>query len=43
MRSAHDTETPKRLPSLTWLTVLVLSAAILICGTCVVLHLVGLR
>jgi hypothetical protein len=43
MRSAHDTESPKRLPSTAWLAVLVVSAAIIAYGTFVVLNLVGLR
>jgi len=43
MRSAHDTETSKRLPSIAWLAVMILSAAILTYGTFVVLNLVGLR
>ena len=43
MRSADDTETSKRLPSIAWLAVMILSAAILTYGTFVVLNLVGLR
>ncbi len=43
MRSAHDTKSPKRLPSTAWLAVLVVSAAIIAYGTFVVLNLVGLR
>ena len=43
MRSAHDTESPKRLASAAWLAVLVVSAAIIAYGTFVVLNLVGLR
>jgi hypothetical protein len=43
MRTAHDTESPKRLPSTAWLAVLVVSAAIIAYGTFVVLNLVGLR
>jgi hypothetical protein len=43
MRSANETETPKRLPSPGWLAVLVVSAAILTYTTFVVLNLVGLR
>ena len=43
MRSAHDTETSKRLPSLAWLAGMIMSAAILTYGTFVVLNLVGLR
>ncbi|HEU0018617.1 MAG TPA: hypothetical protein VFQ31_09730, partial [Methyloceanibacter sp.] len=43
MRSAHDTEISKRLPSIAWLAVMILSAAILTYGTFVVLNLVGLR
>ena len=43
MRSAHDTESSKGLPSLAWLAVMIMSAAILTYGTFVVLNLVGLR
>ena len=43
MRSAHDTETSESLPSLDWLAVMIMSAAILTYGTFVVLNLVGLR
>jgi len=43
MRSAHDTETPRRLPSAAWLAVMAMSAAMLIYGTFVVLNLTGLR
>ncbi len=43
MRSANDTETPRRLPSAAWVAVLAVSAAILAYGTMVVLNLVGLR
>ena len=43
MHSAHDTETPKRLPSAVWIAVLAVSAAMLAYATMVVLNLVGLR
>jgi hypothetical protein len=43
MHSAHDIETPKRLPSAAWIPVLAVSAAILAYATLVVLNLVGLR
>jgi hypothetical protein len=43
MQSAHDTETPKRLPSAAWVAVLAVSAASLAYATLVVLNLVGLR
>jgi hypothetical protein len=43
MRSAQDTETPKRLPGEAWVAVLAVSAAILAYATMVVLNLVGLR
>ena len=43
MPTAHDAETSKRLPSLAWVAVTILSAAILAYGTFVVLNLVGLR
>jgi len=43
MQPAHDTETPKRLPSAAWVAVLAVSAAILAYATLVVLNLVGLR
>jgi hypothetical protein len=42
MRIVNDTETSKRL-SLSWLVVLIVSAAMLTYGTFVVLNLVGLR
>ena len=43
MRPANDNETASRLPSAAWLAVLLVSTAILIYGTFVVLNLVGLR
>jgi hypothetical protein len=43
MRSAQDTETPKRLPGAAWVAALAVSAAILAYATMVVLNLVGLR
>jgi len=43
MHSAHDTKTPKRLPSAAWIAVLAVSAAMLAYATMVVLNLVGLR
>jgi hypothetical protein len=43
MPTAQDTATSKRLPSLAWMAVMILSAAILTYGTFVVLNLVGLR
>ena len=43
MRTAHDTETSKRLPSAAWLAVLASPRRSSIYGTFVVLNLTGLR